>query len=461
MRRFRERDVEREDGRGRRFSARSGPSGGQDRERAERPQEDLRAVRSGHVDPPLPDEVSERDLPFAARAELKTLTRENAEFVARHLAMAAALIERDPALAHRHALSASRRGGRVAVVRETLGITAYTSGDYALALRELRTYRRISGRDDQLALMIDSERGLGRPDRALELGRSADLQALPDAERAQVAIALSGARLDQGKAELALAELEVPQLDPRRAFPYSPALFSAYAEVLAELGRTDEAAAWRQRAEHAARALEDARHDEHETVDVHSEELQGAELEAFYEAYPELRPAPVRQPDPGTDEPEAVTPRDRDERDREAARRLDPEAELEELLAEPGGQAPQAAGAAAAHLLVGPGDEAAAEGDLPVGDEADGAAAVEGASDAEPRMGEPRRAEPQDAEQDGAEQSGAGAEPPGAGAEPPTGSGSGSAQPQASLDPADPAEGGEAAEEGAPEEPEEPTLFEI
>ena len=31
------------------------------------------------------------------------------------------------------------RGGRIGVVRETLAITAYATGDFALALRELRT----------------------------------------------------------------------------------------------------------------------------------------------------------------------------------------------------------------------------------------------------------------------------------------------------------------------------------
>ena len=56
--------------------------------------------------------------------------------------MAARLINEDAALAHRHAESASRRGGRIGIVRESLAITAYAVGDYALALRELRTYRR-------------------------------------------------------------------------------------------------------------------------------------------------------------------------------------------------------------------------------------------------------------------------------------------------------------------------------
>jgi hypothetical protein len=172
--------------------------------------------------------------------------------------MAAMLIDEDPALAHRHAVSAARRAGRIAVVRETLAITAYATGDFALALRELRTQRRISGSNDQLALMVDSERGVGRPERALELGRSVPRDTLPAPVQVAVAIAMSGARLDLGQPELALAELEIPQLDPTRAFSYSPALFDAYAEVLEELGREDDAQVWRDRAIAAAEALDES-----------------------------------------------------------------------------------------------------------------------------------------------------------------------------------------------------------
>ncbi|APH45416.1 hypothetical protein BMW26_10970 [Microbacterium sp. 1.5R] len=169
--------------------------------------------------------------------------------------MASRLIDEDPALAHEHALAASRRAGRIAIVRETLGITAYATEDFALALRELRTYRRISGKDDQIALMVDSERGIGRPDRALETGRAVDRTALTTPVRVSLAIAMSGARLDQGDLELALGELEIPELDPDRAFEWSPALFAARAAVLEDLGRTDEAEFWAHRAEVAAEAL--------------------------------------------------------------------------------------------------------------------------------------------------------------------------------------------------------------
>lgn len=232
-------------------------------------QRELRMVRSQHDDPDIPVSVTANDLDRVARNELKTLTTDNAERVARHLAMAAMLIDDDPELAHQHALSAARRAGRIGVVRETLAITAYETGDYALALRELRTHRRITGSNDQLPLMVDSERGVGRPERALELGRSVDRATLSPSVRVALSIAMSGARLDLGQPELALAELQVPELDPHRAFEWSPELFAAQAEVLEELKRADEASVWRKRAEVASAALAERSGEyEAETVEV-------------------------------------------------------------------------------------------------------------------------------------------------------------------------------------------------
>ncbi|MFF1635480.1 tetratricopeptide repeat protein [Leifsonia sp. NPDC058248] len=240
---------------------------------------ELRSVRTRHDDPDLPDDVEPRDLDKGARIELKTLSKENSDWVARHLVMAARLIEEDPERAHQHAMSAARRAGRIGVVRETLAITAYATGDFALALRELRTYRRISGSNEQLPLMVDSERGVGRADRALELGRSVDRSSLPNDVQVSLAIAMSGARLDLGQSEAALAELEIPQLDPNRAFSWSPDLFHAYADVLDELGRTEQAETWRERAARADEAIGTAMSiDEHETVDIVEEEYEDFEV---------------------------------------------------------------------------------------------------------------------------------------------------------------------------------------
>jgi hypothetical protein len=231
-----------------------------------------RSVRSRHDDPEVPEDVTPKQLDRVAHNELKTLSKENAEGVAKHLVMAARLIETDPALAHQHAISAARRAGRIGVVRETLAITAYATGDYALALRELRTYRRITGRDDQLPMMVDSERGLGRPERGLELGRSVPRASLPVPVQVELAIAMSGARLDLGHPDAALAELEIPQLDPATAYSFSPALFDAYGVVLEELGRTEEAEEWFTRADIAAEALDDGDAAD-DTIEVIEEEF--------------------------------------------------------------------------------------------------------------------------------------------------------------------------------------------
>ncbi|WP_368073048.1 tetratricopeptide repeat protein, partial [Curtobacterium sp. MMLR14_010] len=238
-----------------------------------------RSIRPRHEDPEIPDEVQARDLHPQARTELKTLSKDNAEWVARHLVTAAMFIDDDPELANQHALSAARRAGRVAVVRETAAITAYRLGDFSTALRELRTYRRISGRNDQLPMMVDCERGLGRPERALELGRSVERGALEPGVQVELAIAMSGARLDLGNPTAALGELEIPQLDPSTAYTWSPALYSAYAATLEELGRQDEADEWWARVDRAAEALaEAADEDSWETIDVVEETIEADDL---------------------------------------------------------------------------------------------------------------------------------------------------------------------------------------
>jgi hypothetical protein len=234
-----------------------------------------KSVRSRHDDPEIPEDVTPNELDRVARSQLKTLSKENAEGVANHLVMVARLIDTDPQLAYKHAVSAARRAGRIAVVRETLAIAAYTIGDFAMALRELRTYRRISGLNDQLPMMVDSERGLGRPDKALELGRSVPRETLPADVQVELAIAMSGARLDLGQADAALIELQIPQLDPTTAYSYSAGLFSAYAAVLEDLGRTAEAEEWYRRADVAADAWNQS--DDDDTVEVYEEELEPEE----------------------------------------------------------------------------------------------------------------------------------------------------------------------------------------
>jgi len=165
--------------------------------------------------------------------------------VGKHLESAAFFVDTDPERALQHALAAKRRASRLAVVRETVGIMAYVTEDFALALAELRTAARISGSNEQIGLIIDCLRALDRAEEGLKLARDFDRTTLPREARIDLAIVLSGIRLDRGETERAFAELQIAELDPTNATSESVGLFDANAEVLEELGRTDEAAKWR------------------------------------------------------------------------------------------------------------------------------------------------------------------------------------------------------------------------
>ena len=191
--------------------------------------------------PQIDEDVTGKELDRATQHQIKTLEGTSAEWVARHLVMAGRLLDEEPELAFQHALAASRRGGRLASVREAVGLTAYAAGHYGEALREFRTYRRISGSNMHLPVMADCERGLGRPDRALDMARSEEAKDLDAPGKVELAIVAAGARTDLGQLDAAVSELEIPQLDINRAFSYSPRLFRAYADALAAAGRAAEA----------------------------------------------------------------------------------------------------------------------------------------------------------------------------------------------------------------------------
>jgi tetratricopeptide (TPR) repeat protein len=194
--------------------------------------------------------------------------------------MAGRLIDEEPELAFQHALAASRRGGRLGAVREAVGLTAYAAGHYGEALREFRTYRRISGSNVHLPVMADCERGLGRPDRALDVARSEEARDLDAPGKVELAIVAAGARTDLGQLDAAVAELEIPQLDMNRAFSYSPRLFRAYANALSAVGRNDEADKWNRQAVVAENALGQGVDEEPDIIDLGWDEEEEAREEA-------------------------------------------------------------------------------------------------------------------------------------------------------------------------------------
>ncbi|WP_256970924.1 hypothetical protein [Cellulomonas iranensis] len=141
------------------------------------------------------------------RGRLRTLSKENADRVGRHLVMVGRLIDDDPEAAYEHAQAAVRRAGRVDVVREAAGLAAYRTGRFAEALRELRTVRRLNGSSEHLPVMADAELGLGRPERAIALSQEPEAAELDRDARVELAMVVSGARLDLGQPEAAVAAL--------------------------------------------------------------------------------------------------------------------------------------------------------------------------------------------------------------------------------------------------------------
>ena len=167
--------------------------------------------RSG---PPLPASIEARQLAPDVRGELITLDKATADYVARHLVAAGELLDDDPEAALEHAKAARNRAARIAAVREAVGIAAYRCGDWAQALAELRAARRMGSKSVLLPMIADCERGVGRPERAIELGKSPEAAQLTGDDADELRIVVAGARSDLGQNEQALAILSTPQLDP-------------------------------------------------------------------------------------------------------------------------------------------------------------------------------------------------------------------------------------------------------
>ena len=178
------------------------------------------------------------------RRELSTLSRATADGVACHLVAAGMLLDDDPQAALRHARAARARSTRITAVREAVGIAAYHCGDWTQALAELRAARRMGSKSALLPLIADCERGLGRPQRAIELAATPEAAQLEGDEADELRIVVAGARADLGQLEQALTVLSAAPTDPERTGSTVARLHYAHAETLVALGRDAEALEW-------------------------------------------------------------------------------------------------------------------------------------------------------------------------------------------------------------------------
>jgi hypothetical protein len=193
---------------------------------------------------PLPDDVDPRMLDPEARKELRTLSRETADLVSRHLVVTGQLLDDDPQQALAHARAARALAGRVGIVREAAGLAAYAAGEWAEALSELRAARRITGEPSHLAVAADCERALGRPERALAYGDDHEVPGLPQEQRVELIIVLAGARRDLGQQDAAVLVLQEPARRTTDKRPWAARLWYAYADALLAAGRDGEAEEW-------------------------------------------------------------------------------------------------------------------------------------------------------------------------------------------------------------------------
>ena len=209
-----------------------------DRPRVERPR-----------DPLIPEDVAPEELDKGVLLELRTLPEGLAEIVARHLVAAdRCMVNGDIASARAHIEAARRRAGRVSAIREAAAIAAYTDGDFSVALAELRAVRRMSGGIIYAPMIADCERGLGRPQKALDYIRAINAPSMDTDTRIELLLVAAGARADLGQVEAAVVTLQVPELTRLPPGTTRARLQYAYSDLLSRAGRSSEAWEWMERA---------------------------------------------------------------------------------------------------------------------------------------------------------------------------------------------------------------------
>ncbi len=158
--------------------------------------------------------------------------------------MVARLLDEDPEGAYGYSRVALRLASRVAAVREAAGFAAYANQKFSEALAEFRAARRMTGTVDLWPVMADCERGLGRPEKALEMAGAPEVHRLDKAGQVEMRLVAAGARRDMEQLDAAIVTLQSPELASSAVHPWTARLRYAYADALLEAGREAEAREW-------------------------------------------------------------------------------------------------------------------------------------------------------------------------------------------------------------------------
>ena len=198
------------------------------------------------AEPPIPEEITGKELEKREAFALQSLAVDNAERVAKHLVALTMFLESDPERAYWHGQSAAFRAGRIAIVRERAGIAALNFKKFQEAQKELRAAQRISGSPSVIPYLAQCELALGNPRKTLEIAGSVDPKVLSSAERVELRLAAAGARSALGQHDAAVVTLTCSELAQSDAL-WSRKLRHSYAQALLRAGRVDDAQRFREK----------------------------------------------------------------------------------------------------------------------------------------------------------------------------------------------------------------------
>lgn len=128
-----------------------------------------------------------------------------------------------------------------AAVREALGIARYHREEFAAAARELESYRRLSGSEDQNHLLADCARALGDHRRVGEYVEAMTAAGADEERVAEGLIVLAGDHADRGDLQGALATVQRADLAPAEVEPHHVRLWYVAADLAERLGDVDAA----------------------------------------------------------------------------------------------------------------------------------------------------------------------------------------------------------------------------
>ncbi|MFG2525703.1 hypothetical protein [Streptomyces sp. NPDC048527] len=235
---------------------------------------------------PIPEDVTGDEIDKDVRQELQSLPKGLAEDVAKNLVMVAKLIDEDPEQAYEYSKIALRLASRVAAVREAAGFAAYANQKFSEALAEFRAARRMTGNVELWPVMADCERGLGRPEKALDMAGAPEVAKLDKAGQVEMRLVAAGARRDMDQLDAAIVTLQSPELASNSVQPWTARLRYAYADALLAAGREDEAREW------FAKAVESDRDGSTDASDRLAE-MDGVEFVDAFEEDSDEAPAAV------------------------------------------------------------------------------------------------------------------------------------------------------------------------